>query len=123
MNKLKLTFRWIGRGLSLVSILFLVLSIFADGFPPITRLTLCFPFGVLLGLILSWFFEGLGGAFTLLCMTLFYILEHAADGTWPRGPFFIFLIVPGVFFLLSAVLEFYLKRSAQKQKAHGNKLR
>jgi len=97
--------RWIARSLSLIVIGFLLLFLLGEGLPPITVLHICFPFGVMLGLILAWFFEGIGAAITIVSIAAFYSIHYFHDGKLPGGPFFLISGAPSVFFLVSMFMR------------------
>jgi len=97
--------RWIARSLSLIVIGLLLLFLFDEGLPSITVLHLCFPFGVMLGLILAWFFEGIGATITIVSIAAFYSIHYFSDGSLPRGPFFLISGTPSVFFLVSMFIR------------------
>lgn len=61
-----------------------------------------------IGLVLGWKWETVGGALTVGGMMAFYILNFAFSGSFPRGAFFIIIVLPGVLFL-------YLGLIANKQ--------
>jgi hypothetical protein len=69
---------------------------------------------MLLGLLIGWVHEGLGGLLVLLGLAAFNIVEVLVNGRPARGAFPLFA-VPGVLFLLSALL-----RSRSKQRPAGN---
>lgn len=58
------------------------------------------PVGVVFGLILAWFREGLGGLITTGCLIAFYLWNVILEGSPPTGPFFFLVAAPGVLFLL-----------------------
>ena len=97
--------RWIARILSLIVIGFLLLFLFGEGLPSITFLHIFFPFGVMLGLILAWFFEGFGATITIVSIAAFYSIHYFHDGKVPSGPFFLISGVPSVFFLVSMFIR------------------
>jgi hypothetical protein len=97
--------RWIARSLSLIIIGFLLLFLFGEGLPPITILHICFPFSVMLGLILAWFFEGIGATITIVSIAAFYLVHYFYDGNLPDGPFFLISGTPSVFFLVSMFMR------------------
>ena len=95
---------------SLVSIGFILLIFFGEGFSQgfdvasITSrewvLFACFPVGLLVGLILAWWREGIGGAIAIVSFLTFYLVDFLDDGSFPRGPWFALLAVPGLLFLI-----------------------
>ena len=64
-----------------------------------------FPSGVLLGLLLAWWREGIGGAVALLSLVGFYLWNWLQNGRWPEGPFFVLVAAPGLLFLICSLLE------------------
>ena len=97
--------RWVARSLSLLVIGFLFLFLFGEGLPPITVLHIFFPFSVMLGLILAWFFEGIGATITIVSVAAFYSVHYFYDGKLPGGPFFLLSGAPSVIFLVSMFMH------------------
>lgn len=73
-----------------------------------------FPFGVILGLTLSWKWEGLGAMITIGSLIGIYITILIIRGYLPRGPFFVLFAAPGFFFLISWLLS-RINRKTQKE--------
>ncbi len=101
--------RWIARIWSLLSLGFVLMifvgeAIAADAGPGFTGRDLIlmsfFPVGVLAGLILGWWKEGLGGGLTLASLIAFYLALWLMDGRWPGGPYFALVAAPGLLFLV-----------------------
>jgi hypothetical protein len=61
---------------------------------------LFFPFGVGVGMIVAWRWEGLGGVITIGSLLAFYAALRIMDGRFPRGPWFALVAAPGVLFLV-----------------------
>jgi hypothetical protein len=59
----------------------------------------------MLGLILAWFFEGIGATITIVSIIAFYSIHYFNDGKLPGGPFFLISGAPSVFFLLSMFMR------------------
>ena len=59
----------------------------------------------MLGLILVWFFEGIGATITIVSIAAFYLIHYFHDGKLPDGPFFLISGTPSVFFLVSMFLR------------------
>ncbi len=100
---------WIARLWSITSlgfVLFLLAGEFIDphsAAPATLRAWLglfLFPFGVCLGMIVAWRWEGLGGGITLGSLVAFYAVCRILDGNFPRGPWFAIIAAPGILFLL-----------------------
>lgn len=115
MKRLITVIRWIARVASIPSIVALLLPYFVEGLYWLQATSLrevighvCF-FTVLVGLILAWRWEGLGGGLTVTGIAAFYVTWWLY-GKSPRGPFFLLIAAPGLLFLLYWVL----RRRAQK---------
>jgi hypothetical protein len=105
--------RWVARVWSILSIctvlFFTVNALLPSHSPPPTLqewlgLTL-FPIGVIVGLVLAWYRETVGGIFALECLVAFYLWNLLRSGHLPRGPFFFLLAAPGLLFLIAASLS------------------
>ena len=105
--------RWIARIGSLLVIGFLLAFLFGEGLLPITILHLCFPLGVMMGLIVAWFLEGLGATITIVSITAFYLIHYRLSGALPSGPFFLIAAAPSVFFLISKSMRQYIATEAE----------
>ena len=64
-----------------------------------------FPFGVCLGMLLAWRWEGLGGIISVACFFGFYSALWLFDRRLPRGPYFALVAAPGLLFLVSYLLD------------------
>ena len=73
--------------------------------PPLSVKAMLFPFGVMLGLILAWWFELFGGLLSVVCMLLFYMLEYLSNGRFPKGYAFMLISAPSVIFLCCGFLR------------------
>lgn len=91
--------RWVARIWSIASVGLLCAFLFGEGLPPLTVKAILFPFGVMLGLILAWWFERIGGLVVVACMLLFYLLEYSGDGSFPKGFAFLLISAPSVLFI------------------------
>ena len=106
--------RIFARGWSLLSLAFLMMFIFGELIFSNTEANftslelaafLFFPIGVSLGLILAFWLEAWGGAFSLISLIIFYLTLGIGDGKMPRGPYFALFAAPALLFLLLAWLE------------------
>jgi len=107
--------RWTARLTGVLSIGVLLLFFIGEGFNP-TKLTikewilfLFFPFGVMLGLLVGWKREFVGGLIAIISLALFCALE-TINGGFPGLAFFVFAS-PGILFLLASLIS--------KRKAPG----
>jgi hypothetical protein len=98
---------WAARLLSLLSIVVILLIFIgeAESFE-LAGVTfqewlglLFFPFGLALGMIIAWRWELTGGAITIGSLLAFYLVEWAFSGSFPRGPYFMILAMPGLIFI------------------------
>ena len=102
--------RWTARVLGLTSVAILMLFLLGEG--SLTRISpkegiglLFFPFGLIIGLILGWWKELIGGAIAVGSVAGFYLIyELLMNGSWPKGPWFAVFATPGVLFLLYGIL-------------------
>lgn len=108
------TVRWAARIWSFLSLLFLLTMFIGEGlgsgsWAGLNRheiiLMLFFPLGVSLGMLLAWWREGLGGAFTLASLAAFYGVHYLFSGWFPGGPWFLLVAAPGFVFLFSRALN------------------
>lgn len=101
--------RWTARILSLASLGVLLMFMIGEGFDPThlkprdLMLAVFFPLGLILGLILGWWREWLGGAVVVASLLGFYLVHLAVSGRFPSGWAFAALAAPGVLFVLSAL--------------------
>ena len=119
--------RWLARVLSVIFIGIILLFFIgeADFSQPI-RLTpgewiavLFFPVGVVAGMILGWWREGVGAAVAVGSLSAFYVLDVITTGNPPSGPFFVLFTSPGILFGVSWLLRRYEKQaSAEKEFSH-----
>jgi hypothetical protein len=114
-DRLTTVIRWVAKVWSVLSIGALLLPTLVEG-PYWLRAQslrevighLCF-FGILLGLILAWRWEGLGGTITVGSFALFY-LTWWLSGRSPSGPFFALIAAPGFLFLACWLRAHYRQR-------------
>jgi hypothetical protein len=110
LNIVAVIIRWVARGWSIASLGLLLLFFIeeASGLRPLTPSEwlglLFFPIGVSLGLIISLYWEGLGGGLTIGSLLAFYGVHYVATGRLPKGPYFALLAAPGGLFLVCWLL-------------------
>jgi hypothetical protein len=96
---------------SIASITLLILLFAGEGFHPseISRNEwaglLFFPFGVMIGMLVAWWKEGVGSAVTLLSLLAFYLVYGYLLGNHIGGWAFIVFASPGFLFLLHWLLR------------------
>ena len=109
-NMTMLSLRWIARAGSILSILLLLLFFSGEEFQP-AKITLkqwvgllFFPTGVIAGMIIAWWKEGVGAGITLASLLAFYVVYGFLLGK-PLGGWFIVFAAPGFFFLLYWIMS------------------
>ncbi len=109
------TIRWIARiGAALIAGMILIIFIgegISEGFGPLIQMSLretammaAFII-VFLGLIIGWKWEILGGSLIVGGMAAFYLLDFLFSGTFPRGPFMLVILLPGLLYVYSGKLN------------------
>jgi len=99
--------RWVARIWSLLSIILIGVTFVGELFSitgptptPIEWLGLLFfPFGVLVGLGLGWWREGVGGATAVFSLFAFYMWDFVVSHSLPGGIFFLLLTAPAFLYL------------------------
>jgi hypothetical protein len=109
-NWMMLSLRWLARAGSILSILLLLLFIFGEEFQP-AKITLkewvglaFFPFGLVVGMIVAWWKEGVGAGITLASLLAFYVVFGFLFGD-SLGGWFIVFAAPGFLFLFCWILS------------------
>ncbi len=113
-RKLACDLRLAARVWSVVSIAFLLLILVSEvlsGEPPVLPTAFewlgaaFFPVGVVLGLVIACWREGIGGVIGLLGLIGFYLWYLARSGQLLRGPYVALVAAPAALFLLAAFLD------------------
>ncbi len=92
--------------------------IMGEGFHPTTltlkewSLVIFFPIGVMIGMLLGWWKENIGGFITMGCLIVFYVVHYLTSGSFPHGLAFIAFSSPGIVFLLSWYQNLKIKSAA-----------
>jgi hypothetical protein len=109
--------KWLARLTSIVSITLMAMMFVGEGFRPseISRNEwiglFFFPFGVVLGMVIAWWKEGMGSIVTVGSLTGFYLVYGYLLGR-PVGPWFVVFASPGFLFLLHSLLSGVQERHA-----------
>lgn len=106
--------RWVARIGSIASIALILLIITGEGLNP-ERVganewigLMFFPVGVVAGMIIAWYREGLGGAISVISLLCFYMIYGLMlNNRFWQGSAFIVFSLPGFLFLLYRAI-FYL---------------
>ncbi len=115
-DRLGQTLLWIARISSLLSCGLLLLFIIGEGFDPRRlqprefMLFLCFPLGVVLGMVCAWRWAAVGGALTIAALLGFYVVHWAQVHSLPRGWALTVFAAPGFFFLASAACRCFSRK-------------
>jgi hypothetical protein len=103
--------RWAARAWSVASLLFLSAFILGTAEPAKWPTAVewiglaCFPVGVIVGLLVAWRKELLGGGIAVLSLAGFYAWHFVVSGKLPGGPWFALIAAPGLLFLLAGLLS------------------
>ena len=108
---------WLARIWFIASVGLLCAFLVGEGLPPLTVKSLLFPFGVMLGLVLAWRFERIGGLIGTASMLLFYALEYLGHGRFPGGYAFMLVSAPSVIFLCCGYLRARQIRNTNAESA------
>jgi len=118
------TIEWVARITSILSIVILLMMLFGEGAPARTGNTftlrdivglIFFPAGIVLGMVLAWRWERVGGRITIISLALFYLALFVFDGRFPGGLWFIGFSAPGFLFLLAGILHDLYRRQIHRQ--------
>lgn len=117
-----LLFRWSARLLSIASTVMLLMFLFGEPFSP-SKIAgrellamIFFPLGIVVGFVVAWWKEGLGGGISIASLLIFYVIfvtllrENLADGVW-----FLVFAFPGVLFLAA----YAISRARRLPEAHS----
>ena len=105
------TLQWLAAGLSLVSVFILLMFLIGEGFNPASvrpsewAMMIFFPFGVIIGMVVAWWRECLGGMITIAGLMAFYTAHFGFSGGFPRGWAFVMFALPSFMFLVHWMLE------------------
>jgi hypothetical protein len=107
---LEVGLRWTARGLSAVLVGVVLLIFVGEGFNPlklkgIEPVQMALFWTACVGMVVAWRWPLVGGALSIGGMTLFFAVESAVTGRLPRGSFLYLMLLPGVLFLLSALIR------------------
>jgi len=102
--------KWIAR-LTALLLALIILVIFIgelasekfQGFSLRESLMMLAFFTVWLGYLIGWKMEITGGVMTLAGIAAFYLLDYGFSGSFPGGPVFPLMGIPGVLYILSSV--------------------
>jgi hypothetical protein len=114
-------FRWSARLLSIASTALLLLFVFGEKFEA-SKVTgrqwlalVFFPMGIVVGFVVAWWKEGLGGGITIASLLIFYLIfVLLLRGDLARGIWFLVFAVPGFLFLAS----YAISRARRLHEAH-----
>ena len=106
-----LSFRWLARLTSLMSIGTLSLFLFGEPFN-LSRISArewiglaFFPTGVVIGMIIAWWKEGLGGVISLASLLGFYTIFGWLLGSRVNEPWFVVFVAPAFLFFIAWLLS------------------
>lgn len=98
--------RWVARLTSLGTVGIILAFAFGEGGAPrpLEWLMLAFfPIGLVVGLLLGWWRELLGGAVAVGSLAMFYVVMIVLGKSVPTTPYFAILGAPGALFLVAGL--------------------
>lgn len=112
---------WIARLASITSITLLVVLFIGEAFNPSQIGSkewvglLFFPIGVVTGMVIAWWNEGLGGVVTVASLALFYLVYGYLFRNHIGGWWFVTFAAPGLLFLLHWALERFVRGTPESR--------
>lgn len=114
-------FRWSAKILSIASTALLLLFVFGEKFEA-SKVTgsqwlafVFFPLGIVVGYVVAWWKEGLGGGITIASLLIFYLIFVVLlRGDIVRAGWFLVFAIPGFLFLASSAIS----RARRLPEAH-----
>jgi hypothetical protein len=65
-----------------------------------------FPLGIVVGFVVAWWKEGLGGGITIASLLIFYLIfVWLLEGSLARGAWFLVFAIPGFLFLAADAIS------------------
>ena len=107
----ELTFRWLARLTSLISLGIVAMFLLAEPFNPKNVRPrewvgfVCFPIGAMVGLIVAWWKEGLGATISLVSLAAFYLIYGWLMGSNVNSLAFVVFTSPAFLFLIAWLLS------------------
>jgi hypothetical protein len=108
--RLEVGVRWTGRALTALLVGVVIVIFIGEGFNPlrlkgIEVLQMVLFWTACVGMVLAWRWPVIGGALSLSGMMLFFTVELAVTGGFPRGLFFYLMPLPGLLFLADGFMR------------------
>jgi hypothetical protein len=102
--------RWTARVLAACLVCLVLVILIGEGFHPfrlraVEAIQMTFFLTACVGLVVAWRWPLTGGALATAGILCFYAVEFAVTGGFPRGLVFHLMPVPGLLFLLSALIR------------------
>ena len=118
--------RWTARSWAAMSLLFLTAFIVGNFRGPGNGPTFSewiglalFPTATIVGLVIAFRKELLGGVVTIASLMGFYLWHFAVSGRLAGGPWFALIAAPGLLFLLVGLSEYSWRNSLPVSSKHG----
>jgi hypothetical protein len=124
--KIYKTLRWLARVSSILSFAVLLMFVFGEEFD-VTKITssewlgfLFFPVGLVMGFLIGWKSEFVGGFFSILSMLGFYFIHGVlVTGQIPRGFAFFIFSIPAFLFLICGIYGNLALKTLGKRVSDG----
>jgi hypothetical protein len=114
--------RWFARVCSVASIALILLFFIGEGFNP-TKVAakewvgfLFFPVGIVAGMIIAWWHEGIGGIISVISLLGFYLIYGLLvnNRLWQGGVFIVFALPGILFFIYWLIFHFTIDRVVKR---------
>ena len=111
LHIIRLSLRWLARLTGLLSVATISLFLLAEPFNPSHVRPrewvgfVCFPIGVVIGLVIAWWKEGLGAAISLGSLAAFYLVYGWLMGSNVNSIAFVVFASPAFLFLFAWLLS------------------
>jgi hypothetical protein len=108
--RLEAALRWTARVLTLLLIGVILAILVGEGFNPLNLKGIEVPQMALfwtacIGMVLAWRWQAMGALLSVGGLILFFAVECAVTGRLPKGLFFYLMLLPGILFLMSSVIN------------------
>ena len=108
--------KWTARILGILLFLFVLVFLIGEGSvigALKSSLLMKIFFIVMIGYLLAWKWELIGGLISLIGMFTFYLCEYFSSGHFPKGWAFLIFYIPGILFLISWGIDKFVKTSSE----------
>jgi hypothetical protein len=110
LTRLEVSVRWTARALTALLVGVVLVIFIGEGFNPlrlkgIEVVQMVLFWTACVGMVLAWRWPVSGGSLSIGGMILFFTVELAVTGGFPRGLFFYLMLLPGILFLVDGFMK------------------